>query len=189
MVGHDADVVVWVDVLADADSSVLTVFAGTVSIVIAGSLRNRAAVAEWVLARQGDKGDRFTVAVVAAGGMRDDAAPRFAVEDFLGAGAIIDALADAGIDYCSPEAAVASAAFSGLRNATGHLIGSSGSGQELSRAGRRAEIDEAISIDASAAVQLLGAENGSAENSGPENSAAANGAVANGAPREFSSPG
>jgi 2-phosphosulfolactate phosphatase len=101
-------------------------------------------VAQWALAAQGDKGDRFMIAVVASGEARDDGSIRFAVEDLLGAGAIIDALGDVGIDYCSPEAAAASAAYTGLKNATGHLIGASASGRALSADGRRADIDHAI---------------------------------------------
>ena len=96
-----------------------------------GSLRNARAVARWALEQQGDKGDRFVVAVIAAGEEREDGSMRFALEDLLGAGAIVDALADVGIDYCSPEAAAAASAFTGLRNATGHLIGASASGREL----------------------------------------------------------
>jgi 2-phosphosulfolactate phosphatase len=124
--------------------------------IVAASLRNRSAVARWVLAQQGDKGDRFVVAVIAAGEKRDDGSTRFAVEDLLGAGAVIDALADIGIDYCSPESAVAAAAFTGLRNATGHLIGASASGRELAEAGHRADIDLAIDLDCSTAVPVLG---------------------------------
>jgi 2-phosphosulfolactate phosphatase len=142
-IGDDADAIVWVDVLGDAAPP-----SGAVPTVVAG-LRNRAAVAKWVLTQQGDKGDRFMVAIVAAGESWDDGSVRFAVEDLLAAGAIIDALADLGIDYCSPEAAAASAAFVGLRNATGHLIGASSSGRALSEAGRRHLIDHAIQLDVS----------------------------------------
>lgn len=129
-VGNDADVIVWVDQLGlpDAGSAELPARG-----VVAGSIECRAALADWALARQGDLGDRFTVAVIAAGELRADGSLRFAVEDLLAAGAVIDALADVGIDYCSPEAAAAAAAYSGLRNATSHLISSSASGQALGR--------------------------------------------------------
>ena len=110
---------------------------------MAASLRNRTAVAEWVLARQAEKGDRFRVAVIAAGDERADGM-RFAVEDLLGAGAVIDALAVVGIDYCSPEAAVATAAFGALKRATGHLISASVSGQEVLAMGLRSDIDLAV---------------------------------------------
>ena len=93
--------------------------------------------------------------MVAAGEIREDGSIRFAVEDLLAAGAVIDALADVGIDYCSPEAAAASAAFTGLKNATGHLIGASASGRQLAESGRRAEVDLAIQLDVSSDVEVL----------------------------------
>lgn len=123
--------------------------------IVAGSLRNAAAVARWALDRQGDKGDRFTVAVIASGEPREDASTRFSLEDLLGAGAIIDALASVGIDYCSPESAAAAAAFAGLRNATGALISASASGRELTAEGREAEVKLAIAIDSETAVPVL----------------------------------
>lgn len=142
-VGEGVDVIVWVDVLGQSQPDHHD------ALVVAGSLRNRRAVADWALARQGEKGDRFVIAVVAAG-------PGFAVEDLLGAGAVIDALADVGIDYCSPEAAAASAAYTGLRNATGHLISASVAGKTATAEGRRSEVDDAIAIDTSTEVPLLG---------------------------------
>ena len=81
--------------------------------------------------------------------------PKPKVTGFVGAFFSIDALADVGIDYCSPEAAAASAAFTGLRSATGHLIGSSGSGRMLADAGRRDAIDHAIDLDVSGEVPVL----------------------------------
>ncbi|MGV8970099.1 MAG: hypothetical protein ACOH1J_06590 [Microbacteriaceae bacterium] len=100
---------------------------------VRGSVQHAVAVARWALERQAEIGDRFCVAVIAAGEPRADGTLRFAVEDFLGAGAVVDALAAVGIDYCSPEAAAASAAYSSLRSATGHLVSASGSGQALGR--------------------------------------------------------
>ena len=163
----DADVIVVVDVLPSTASvpEALEGFDGireTLPLerqqpaVIRGTLRNRAAVAQWALDAQGDKGDRYMIAVVASGEPRDDGGVRFAVEDLLGAGAIIDALAAVGIDYCSPEAAAASAAYTGLKNATGHLIGASASGRALTADGRRAEVDHAIARDAADGVDTLG---------------------------------
>ena len=153
-IAHDVDVVIVVDVLSPTEGSspVLDALREGTASVVAASLRNRTAVAEWALAQQGDKGERFFIAVIAAGEPRADGTTRFAVEDLLAAGAVIDALADVGIDYCSPEAAAASASFTGLRNATGHLIGASASGRELTATGRRADIDHAIDLDADASV-------------------------------------
>lgn len=150
-IGQHADVIVWVDVLGDSEPPALAAAA----VVVAGSLRNRRAVAEWVLGQQGNRGERFMVAIVAAGESWPDGAARFALEDLLGAGAIIDALADLGIDYCSPEAAAAAAAFAGLSNATGHLVGASASGRKCAADGRRDAIEAAISLDVSSEVKLL----------------------------------
>jgi 2-phosphosulfolactate phosphatase len=153
-IGGDADVLVLVDVLGEADVPVesLDEIAAT---VVAGSLRNSAAVARWALDRQAEKRDRFTIAIVALGEPRASGSTRFALEDLLGAGAIIDALAAVGIDYCSPEAAAATAAFTGLRNATGHLIGASTSGRESTAAGNRGAVDAAIAVNSSDEVRVL----------------------------------
>lgn len=153
-IGGDADVVVLVDLLdLAADDRASWAPEGTA--VVAGSLRNCSAVARWALERQAGKGDRFTVAVVAAGETRGDGSTRFALEDLLGAGAIIDALAGLGIDYCSPEAAAAAAAFTGLRNATGHLIGASTSGRAATARDDRASVDAAIAMNSSNEVRVL----------------------------------
>ena len=160
-VGSDVDVLVLVDVLAPADKLDdrtqidLRLVSGPSVRLVEGSLRNRTAVAEWVLARQVEKAGRFTVAVIAVGEMRAGEGMRFAVEDQFGAGAIIDALAAVGIDYCSPEAAAASAAFTGLRNAMGHLVSASASGKELAEAGRVHEVELAAQVDGSHEVVVL----------------------------------
>ncbi len=80
---------------------------------------------------------------------------RFAVEDQLGAGAIVDALAALGIDHSSPEAAAACEAFRGLRGAARHLLTASGSGQELLERDARDEVLAAADIDADETVPVL----------------------------------
>ena len=75
-------------------------------------------------------GGRFRVAIIAAGVTRADGSLRFAVEDLLAAGAIIEAIADRGIDHQSPEAAAAASAYRGLSTATRHLINASVSARE-----------------------------------------------------------
>ena len=120
------------------------------------------AVAEAVLAAQVQRGARTSVAVIAAGelppasddGSRDPAV-RFAVEDLLGAGAVIDALARLGLDHSSPEAAAACESFRGLSGAVRHLLTASGSGQELAEAGRRDEVLHAAQANAVASVPVL----------------------------------
>jgi 2-phosphosulfolactate phosphatase len=98
---------------------------------MAGSLERADDIGAWALARQQELGGRFRIAVIAAGAARADGSPRFAVEDLLAAGAIIEAIAAVGIDHQSPEAASAAAAYTGLRSATRHLISASETSREL----------------------------------------------------------
>lgn len=128
------------------------------ALVLLGCLRNAAAVARAVLAEQARRGVRTSIAVVAAGeltGREPDAALRFAVEDQLGAGVVVDALGALGIDHTSPEAAAACESFRGLRGAVRHLLTASGSGQELLDRERRAEVLSAADLDATDAVPVL----------------------------------
>lgn len=118
-----AHVLVWADVFPGEDNPLAVDFDGA---VLTGGVGSREEVAAWILARQVELGGRAVVAVVAAG-----RAGGFAVEDLLAAGAVIDALADVGIDFTSPEAAAAVGAYAGLRNATGHVLSASVTGQEL----------------------------------------------------------
>lgn len=99
--------------------------------VLVGALRNAAAVARTVLEIQNRRQARTSVAVIAAGELTDAGELRFAVEDLLGAGAIIAALSDLGADHTSPEAAAACESARGLRRALRHLLTASGSGREL----------------------------------------------------------
>lgn len=125
-----AHVVVWVDQLGtEAPPSGAGVTPATLE--TAGDL------AAWALERQAELGGRFTIAVVAAGVTRPDGTLRFAVEDLLAAGAVIEALSEAGIDHQSPEAAAAASAYHGLRSGTRHLISASVTARELADEGRR----------------------------------------------------
>jgi len=142
-------------------SAISAALAGAGVPVVAACLRNRRAVAAWVLAQQEARGDRFPVAVIAAGELRPGGgAPRVAIEDLLGAGALIDALADLGIDYYSPEAAVASTAFLGCSRAVRQLITASGSGRELVAKGYAADVDLAVELDVSATVPVADGRTG-----------------------------
>ena len=69
------------------------------------------------------------------------------MEDQLAAGALIDALIGLGIDHVSPDAAVASASYEGLRRACGHLLSASPSGRVLTAAGRGETVREAARVD------------------------------------------
>jgi hypothetical protein len=126
--------VVWVDQLAAVDGSPepMPVLGGTPGGVelMPATLEEAADVAGFAVRRQTEFGGRCVVAVVAAGAVRADGSVRFAVEDLLAAGAIIEAIGLAGIDHQSPEAAAAASAYSGLKNATRHLISASASSRE-----------------------------------------------------------
>jgi phosphosulfolactate phosphohydrolase-like enzyme len=145
-----ADIVVWVDALGLGDTdAVLDALEASTSVVVAG-LTNRRAVAQWVLDQQVERGSRVSIAVVAAG--REGG---FASSDLLAAGAVIDALVTLGIDFTSPEAAVACAAFEGLKNAVGHLFTASVSGQELIADGQRDRVAAAAKVDSFTEVTVL----------------------------------
>lgn len=162
---RDAHLVVWVDVLPTADvRAAVGLLPDGPEVVLAG-LSDAGLVAERVLRLQADRGDRCVVAIVAAGiddapvggggadptlegageFVSDDAsAPDFAVEDLLAAGAVVDALAERGIDFASPEAAAACAAFTGLRRAVRHIVTASVSATLLDAAGRHDRVEAAL---------------------------------------------
>lgn len=121
-IGGGSHVLVWCDALPTGATP--PEFEGA---VLVGTVGNAAATAAWILELQERLGDRAVVAVVAAG-TQDGG---FAVEDFLAAGAVIDSLATIGLDFNSPEAAAACAAFEGLRNAIVHLTSASTTGQSV----------------------------------------------------------
>lgn len=128
------------------------------AVVLLGCLRNASAVAAAVYGEQQRRGARTSIAVIAGGELvgRDPAAAvRFAVEDQLGAGAVIAALGALGLDHTSPEAAAACESFRGLRGAVRHLLTASGSGRELAARGRADEVANAAAIDATDAVPVL----------------------------------
>lgn len=101
------------------------------AVVLLGGIRNASAVALAVQTIQQRRQARASVAVIAAGELDAVGVLRFAVEDQLGAGAVILALSDRGIDHTAPDAAVAAEGFRALRGALRHMIGASGSGREL----------------------------------------------------------
>lgn len=147
-----ADVVVLVDVLGDLDGALVDAAAASAPgvVVLRGGLVNASAVATACLALQHERGGRTSVTVVAAG---DGGRP--AVEDLLGAGAVVAALSERGTDHTSPEAAVACEAFVGLRRAVVHMVAASGSGRLLADAGRAQEVAAASRVDSDGVVPRL----------------------------------
>jgi hypothetical protein len=120
-IGSDADVIVWVDAIAEPGSDVdLNALPQGPAVVLA-DLTSAHAVAKWVTDLQVKLAKRILIAVVAAGSTRNGQL-RFATEDLLAAGAVIDQLAALGLDATSPEAAAAEASYRGLARATSHLL-------------------------------------------------------------------
>lgn len=122
--------------------------------VVAGGLRNAAAVAAHVLQVQRTRAERTSISILAAGAT-DLEGPRFAVEDLLGAGAVVAALGDLGIDHASPDAAVAGEGFRALGGAVRHLLTASGGGRTLAADGGREAVLVAAARDAASVVPVL----------------------------------
>jgi 2-phosphosulfolactate phosphatase len=135
-VGDGADVIVWVDAIgpdgAPGAAPVSSLPGGCA--VIATGMDTAAAAADWVMDLQESLRTRVGIAVIAAGEPREprephegtaDAGLRFAAEDLLAAGAVVDRLAARGLDATSPEAAVAEGAYRHLGRAVGHLMSAS----------------------------------------------------------------
>lgn len=120
--------------------------------VVAACLRNRSAVAAWLRARLGERGGPVTV--VAAGERWPDGSLRPAVEDLLGAGAVLSALGS-GAGSESPEARVARAAYEATPSVPDAVRGCA-SGLELARAGFGRDVEIAVELDASDVVPVLG---------------------------------
>lgn len=114
--------------------------------VLAGCLRNASAVATWLR----DRGHRALI--IPAGERWRDGTGRFAVEDLLGAGAILDGLDPAAF---TPEAHVAAAAFRAARPQLTATLRGCTSGQELVTTGYAGDIAWAAGLDESEAVPVL----------------------------------
>lgn len=145
------------DAVGDAAAALVRASAATGAHVVVGGLRNAAAVAAHVLEVQRTRGERTSISIVAAGypDGTDAEGLRFAVDDLLGAGAVVAALGDLGIDHASPDAAVAGEGFRALGGAVRHLLTASGTGRRLAADGRRDEVLAAAARDAASVVPVL----------------------------------
>jgi 2-phosphosulfolactate phosphatase len=114
--------------------------------VIAGCLRNAGAVARFIGAHGG------SVAVIPAGERWVDGSLRPAVEDLIGAGAILHGLDRRAM---SPEAMAAVAAFGHARAAIPAALAASVSGRELADAGFGDDVSIAAVVDATIVVPVL----------------------------------
>jgi 2-phosphosulfolactate phosphatase len=131
-------------VLPSPNGSTLSLATGGAH-TLAGCLRNARAVA----ARARELGQRITI--IAAGERWPGGLLRPALEDLLGAGAILTHLPG----RPSPEAEVAAAAFRHARPNLLNLILHCGSGKELVGRGFAADVHLASQLDASSAAPLL----------------------------------
>jgi 2-phosphosulfolactate phosphatase len=115
--------------------------------VLAGCLRNAGAVAKMAvsLSRGAD------IAVIAAGEHWPDGTLRFAIEDLIGCGAILDRF---GVE-CSAEAQVALTAYQQSRPSMNELIKESVSGKELNERGYPQDVELALQIDCSNTAPML----------------------------------
>ncbi|CAM3304083.1 putative 2-phosphosulfolactate phosphatase [Arthrobacter ulcerisalmonis] len=136
--------------------------AGEVALVAATCLRNAAATAEWIA--ENLPADAV-IAVIAAGEQWPDGTLRPAIEDQVGAGAFIAALAaarGAGLDGdagywqgFAPEAVAAAALFDAVEPNLREFLQGCSSGRELIGAGFADDVDIAAELDDSDAVAIL----------------------------------
>ncbi len=122
-------------------------------LVLAACLRNAAAVGRWL--RDRGYGYDRPVAVIAAGERWPDGSLRPAVEDLLGAGAVLHAL-EASASAHSPEAALARSVYTGLtKTQVADAVRACGSGQELVNGGFAEDVAVAVEIDRCTFVPVL----------------------------------
>jgi 2-phosphosulfolactate phosphatase len=112
-----------------------------------GSFRNAAAVAKAACAMAGDG----LVVVIAAGERWPDQSLRPAIEDWLGAGAVIDGLD--GLE--SSEARLARASYVTVGRGLGALVRESISGRELIDRGFEADVEVALEVQSSNIAPVL----------------------------------
>jgi 2-phosphosulfolactate phosphatase len=121
--------------------------------VLAASLRNAAAVTDWI--RREHDSPSTVIAVIAAGERWADGSLRPAIEDLWGAGAVIAPLRAAGWDDCSPEAHVAADAFEQVAAILPERLVACASGRELIDRGFGEDVTIAAEIGQSVAVPRL----------------------------------
>lgn len=131
-------------VLPSPNGSMLSRETGSLP-TLAGCLRNASAVARAALHLG------RSIAVIAAGERWLDDSLRPAIEDLLGAGAIVDRIGG----LPSPDAEAMRAGYAALQGRIASVIQESQSGEELSGAGFAGDVAVAVEEDVSAATPLL----------------------------------
>lgn len=124
--------------------------------VVAACLRNSGAVAAW-LAQQGWGTAGRPISIIPAGEQwPGQEAVRPAVEDGIGAGAVVSALAEAGAGPLSAEALAAKVLYEGISDVPG-LISECASGRQLAVMGFGDDVAVAAEINTSTTVPALAA--------------------------------
>jgi 2-phosphosulfolactate phosphatase len=113
--------------------------------VVAGCLRNASAIASWL------NGRTSTVLVIACGERWPDGSLRPSLEDYIGAGAVIAALAGSR----SPEATAAADAWLAGAARVRDVVSSCASGKEVVARGWGRDLEFAVAVDASNSVPVL----------------------------------
>ncbi|MDV5149436.1 2-phosphosulfolactate phosphatase [Streptomyces sp. SBC-4] len=140
-------------VLPSPNGSTIAAEAGGAT-VVAASLRNPTAVARWLADRGYGSADR-PLAVIASGERWPDGSLRPALEDLLGAGAVLCALAGTGTGGTpSPEASAAATLWAATQDPVAALHGCD-SGRELYEYGFPQDVAVAAEIDSSTTVPVL----------------------------------
>jgi 2-phosphosulfolactate phosphatase len=132
-------------VLPSPNGSRLSKLAAGDHLIVAGCLRNADAVAAWARSVS-------PVGVIAAGELRRDGGLRFAIEDLVGAGAILSHFPT---DQRSPEANVAVAAFESVAGKLPRVLAECASGRELAGVRFADDVRVAAELDVSATVPVL----------------------------------
>jgi 2-phosphosulfolactate phosphatase len=124
------------------------------STVLAVSLRNTSAAADWASAKLAEDAS-LTVVAIAAGERWADGSLRPAVEDLWGAGAFLAALVDRGVGPLSPEARAAVAAYREVADELPELLHDCAGGRELTQYGFAQDVAVAAEVDSSALLPVL----------------------------------
>lgn len=131
-------------VLPSPNGSELTLLSGS-KLTICACLRNFTAVAGYVNTLDGN------ITVIAAGEKWPDGSIRFAIEDFLGAGAVLSLLQA----ELSIEAQACRSFFTANQQNTESIIYGCISGRELAERGFKCDVDAALELNISGSIPVL----------------------------------
>lgn len=132
--------------LPSPNGSQLSLATGDVP-TISGCLRNKSAVAEIASEIAGDG----TIAVIPAGERWADQTLRPAIEDWLGAGAVVEALSGTS----NAEADLAAQTYNAVRSRLADVVRNCRSGRELAGWGYGGDVDIALEIDQAINVPIM----------------------------------